>query len=183
MYYSVSKVATQDVFITISKYFSRQRCSIKKDVLCNIQRKTPVLESLFNKISLLRRDPAPVFSYKYYEILKNIYLEEHLWTTPSEYYENVLVRSITKKGLHCKCFFHDFFWLVNVWYSLKKLLIGYIFVTSQKMKFSIKDSSVNVTKLAVIYVEENLIFLLSVCCTFLLSLHDKVHMKSMLCQR
>ena len=54
----------------------------------NIHRKTPFLESLFNKYFieslLLKRDPQQVFSCKYHEILKNTYSEEHLRTTTSK---------------------------------------------------------------------------------------------------
>ena len=49
-------------FGTFSQYFqeipknSRRRCSVKRGILKNIQRKTPVLESLFNKVlGLFRR--------------------------------------------------------------------------------------------------------------------------------
>ena len=42
----------------------------------NIHRKTPVLESLFNKA--LKETPTQVFSCKLCDIFKNIYFEEHL---------------------------------------------------------------------------------------------------------
>ena len=48
----------------------------------NIHRKTPVLESFFNKVTDLQT-PTQVFSCEYCEIFKNTYFEEHLQTTAS----------------------------------------------------------------------------------------------------
>ena len=58
-------------------------CSSK---FCNIHRKTPVLESLFNKVSGLKAcifiekyTPTQLFSYEYYKIFKNNFFMEHLF--------------------------------------------------------------------------------------------------------
>ena len=58
-------------------------CSIEKVVLknfCNIHRKTPVLESLFNKGLQLyyKETPTQAFSRENYEIFKNTYFKDHL---------------------------------------------------------------------------------------------------------
>ena len=50
----------------------------------NIHRKTPVLESLFNKVAglkacnYIKETPTQVFSCEYYKIFKNTYFEKHL---------------------------------------------------------------------------------------------------------
>ena len=49
--------------LKLKKYFKK---GLK---FCNIHRKIPVMESLFNKVAGL-----------YYEIFKSTYFEEHLWT-------------------------------------------------------------------------------------------------------
>ena len=55
-----------------------------------IHRKTPVLESLFNKAFIkiklfikIKQTPIQVFSREYCEIFKNTYFEEHTRTTAS----------------------------------------------------------------------------------------------------
>ena len=67
---------------------SHHRCSLKKLFLKfhNIYRKTPVMESLLNKVAGLyqKQTAAMVFSCKYCEIFKNSYFEKHLWTATSE---------------------------------------------------------------------------------------------------
>ena len=71
---------------------SPRRCSVKKGVLkfCNIHRKAPVLESLFNNAAGLKgcnfiekKNPTQVFSYEYCEVSKNTNFEEHLRTDAS----------------------------------------------------------------------------------------------------
>ena len=55
---------------------SQRRCSIKKLFLkfCNFHRKTPVLESFFNKVADLEA-PTQVFSCEYCEILRTSVLK------------------------------------------------------------------------------------------------------------
>ena len=52
---------------------------LKKVVLKNTHKKTPVLESLFNKVV-----PTQVFPRKYCKFFKDTYFEEHLRTAASE---------------------------------------------------------------------------------------------------
>ena len=65
--------------------FCRKSCSQN---LRNIHRKTPVLETLFNKaaglgLQFYRKEiPTQVFSCKYFEIFKNTYFEERLLMLP-----------------------------------------------------------------------------------------------------
>ena len=52
---------------------------------CNIYMKTPVLESLFNKIAdqacnFIKKIPKQLFFWEYCEIFKNTYFGEHLQT-------------------------------------------------------------------------------------------------------
>ena len=60
----------------------------------NIHRKTPVLESLFNKVAglqtcnYLKKTPTPVFSCKCSKIFKNTQFEEHLRTADSVGFTN-----------------------------------------------------------------------------------------------
>ena len=57
-----------------------------------MHRKTPVLESLFNKVADLKtgnftkKIPTQVFFCKYCKIVKNTYFEEHLPMAASEVY-------------------------------------------------------------------------------------------------
>ena len=72
---------------------SHQRYSAKKVFLkkfCKFHRKTPMLESLFNKIPGLqacnfikKRPPTQAFSCRIYDFFKNTYFEEYLRTTAS----------------------------------------------------------------------------------------------------
>ena len=60
---------------------SHRRCSVKKKCsqkFCKILRKTPVPESLFNKVA---GPLAQLFSCEFYEISKNIFFTEDLRTT------------------------------------------------------------------------------------------------------
>ena len=56
---------------------SHRKCS--KIFFCNIHRKTPVLESLFNCI-FIKKSLQHVFSCEYCEIFKNTYFEKNLQT-------------------------------------------------------------------------------------------------------
>ena len=53
--------------------------------VCNIHRKTPVLESLFSKFASLvacnfiKKTPTNMFSYEYCEVFKKTLFEEHQW--------------------------------------------------------------------------------------------------------
>ena len=92
------------LFFYISIYgSSHRRCSVKKVFLkiSQISQKTPVLESLFNKMS-------EVFK-KIREVLKNTYFEEHLRTTASEFIGDttLLHETILKKHTNGKTNFQD----------------------------------------------------------------------------
>ena len=67
--------------------FFKKGCSKK---FCNIHRKTPMLESLFNKVAGLqgcsfikKRLQHRCFFCEYYKLFKNSYFEEHLKTAAS----------------------------------------------------------------------------------------------------
>ena len=73
-------------FVGLTYKNNHRRCSIKKAVLKNFEifthKKTPVLESLINKVINLKactfikkRIPAQVFCWEYYEIFKNTYFK------------------------------------------------------------------------------------------------------------
>ena len=64
--------------IEVSCKSSYRSCPVKKMLfkILQYQIKTPMLESFFNKVSLL-------FSCEYCEIFANAYFEEHLRTTTS----------------------------------------------------------------------------------------------------
>ena len=59
-----------------------RRCFLKEACL-KIHRKTPALESLFNKVAGLqlykKATPTHLFFYGYCEIFKNSFFIEHLW--------------------------------------------------------------------------------------------------------
>ena len=68
--------------------FCKTRCSQKSRKL---HRKTPVLESIFNKVTVLqawsfnlKETPTRVFSCEIFKNLKNTYFEDHLGTTVPE---------------------------------------------------------------------------------------------------
>ena len=56
-----------------------------------IHKKTPMLESSFNKV---KETPTQVFSCEDYEIFKNTYFEEHLQAAASEFFYNILIESV-----------------------------------------------------------------------------------------
>ena len=77
--------------------------------LCKIHKKTPVLESHFNKVtglypatSLKERTPTQVFSGEFCEILKTSFLQKHLQATTSvlrkKYFINKIVKNPLRKG-------------------------------------------------------------------------------------
>ena len=74
--------------------------------LCKIQKKTPVSESLFNKVtglylatSVKERTPTQVFSDQFYEIHKTPFLTEHLQATAfaEKYFTNKIVKNPLRK--------------------------------------------------------------------------------------
>ena len=73
----------EDLFLrrTTPKYVDilQNRFSLK---FCNGHRKTPVLESLFNK----KDTPTQVFSCEYSKIYKSNFYIEHLWSSLAEVY-------------------------------------------------------------------------------------------------
>ena len=80
------------------KFF--KRCVLK--IFCNIHRKTPVLESVFNKVAelqvcnFIKETPTQMLSCKYCEIFKNTPLEKHLQTAVA--YETFIITSkVTRK--------------------------------------------------------------------------------------
>ena len=61
---------------------SQQRCSVRKSVLRNFAKFTG--KHLWQSLSFNKRETlAQVFSFEFYEIFKNAFLTEHLWTTAS----------------------------------------------------------------------------------------------------
>ena len=69
---------------------SHQRCSIKKAILknfCSIHRKTPVSESLFDKVvglytcNFIKKTLTQMFFCEYCNIFKNTYFEKQLQMT------------------------------------------------------------------------------------------------------
>ena len=86
---------------------SHQRCSIK--IAIDIRKKTPVLESLFNKVAGLKpynctkRGSNQVLSCEYCEIFENTYSEKHLQTAGSVHFK--IKRRIQHPFKHLRCFF------------------------------------------------------------------------------
>ena len=81
------------------------RCSTKQDSQkCRkIQKKSPVLKSLFNRAA---GHPAEVFSGKFSELFKNTFFTEHLWATGSAKFGLVCA---TKLALALIAY-HNIFW-------------------------------------------------------------------------
>ena len=74
--------------------------------MCKIQKKTPVSESLFNKVtglylatSVKERTPTLVFSDQFCEIHKTPFLTEHLQATAfaEKYFTNKIVKNPLRK--------------------------------------------------------------------------------------
>ena len=86
----------------------RNRCLQK---IHKFDRKTPILESLFNKVaeSLLKETPTQVFSCKICEVFKSNYFEEHLRMTASEFIGDTTLfhETILKKHRNGKINFQD----------------------------------------------------------------------------
>ena len=73
--------------------FYEERCSQK---FHKIHRKTPVPQSLFKPQAckfIKKETLAQVFSCDFCEVFKNTFFTEHLWTTASEYLQQVRCRS------------------------------------------------------------------------------------------
>ena len=98
-------------FFYISIYGSSHwRCAVKKrysQKFRNFHRKTPVLESLLNKVAGLglqfyqKETSTQVFSCEVCKIFKSTYFEGHLWTTASEFIRDtaLLHETILEKNI------------------------------------------------------------------------------------
>ena len=86
---------------------SHHRCFLWKDILRNFVKFTGkhLSHSLFlNKVAglrpatLLKKETvAQVFSCEFYEISKNTFFAEHLWTIASEFYSLFIIKTSLKK--------------------------------------------------------------------------------------
>ena len=92
-----------------SKHFQKKihaeafvlRCSTRQvpEKICKLHKKTPVLESLFNKVSRNKETSAQVFSCEFCEALKNTFFTEHLrWNW------NLSLKQFYIVGVHKKVF-------------------------------------------------------------------------------
>ena len=98
----LSEAATGNVLL--KKVFLKRRTGVSETavhtsstqnrcfwIIHKIHSKIPVLESLFNKVAVLRacklkKTPTQVLSREIYKLFKNNYFEEHLWNPASKHY-------------------------------------------------------------------------------------------------
>ena len=87
-------------------YLEPQGFFTKYFCCCKIHKKTPVLESHFNKVtglypatSLKERTPTQVFSGEFCEILKTSFLQKHLQATTSVLRKKCFINKIVKNPL------------------------------------------------------------------------------------
>ena len=74
----------------------QDRCPEK---IRKLHKETPVLESLFKKVSRNKETPAQVLPCEFCEAFKNTFFKEHLWWSWSLSFKKFYVQELTKRFL------------------------------------------------------------------------------------